>query len=325
MRRPLPPLNAVRAFEAAGRHESFARAAQELHVTPGAISRHVKTLEDLLGVRLFTRANRQVRLTPEAIVYHKAVVAAFDRLGDATSALAADRRERPLRVMCSEVVAMRWLFPRLPRIHASHPQMPLSFRTTLTSAELEFDRHASDLVIRVGHGPWPPELASHRMFDSQLVAICSARLIERGPPLATVGDLRAHALLGSGLRPQAWPRWLAAAGAPDLKPKRYIELENSALAYQAAEEGLGVALGERGFLGEDLRAGHLVIPLAFVLAGDEAFHLVYERQHERTPHLAAFRDWVLKEARLVRAALAEPVRVSGGAKRAATRSRRAAH
>ena len=321
MSRILPPLNAIRSFEAASRHQSFAMAAAELHVTPGAISRQIKLLEGMLGIRLFTRANRQVRLTTEAISYFKVVSDALDRLGDATGALLSDRRERPLRVMCSAIVAMRWLFPRLPRIHAKHPNMPLSFMTTLTPSGLEFDARAADVVIRIGKGHWAPELVSHRLFDSQLVAICSPRLLERGPPLCGVADLRGHTLLGSSLRPQAWSRWLEAAGRPGLAPKRFVEFENSALAYQAAEEGLGVALGERGFIGEDLRRKHLVLPLEFTLTGEEAFFLLYPKHSEHRAHLGDFRDWALREAQPVRAALARAPQTANDRPTASTLAR----
>lgn len=304
MSRPLPPLNAVRAFEAAARLQSFALAARELHVTPGAVSRQIKLLEATLGTQLFTRANRQVRLTPDATEYFKVVTDVLDRLGNATRAVRSQGRERPLRVMCAAIVAMRWLFPRLPHLQASHPHLRLDLTTALTTAHSDFDR--ADVVIRVGSGRFVADLARHRLFDSQLVAVCSPRLLDAGPRLREIADLRGHTLLTSGLRPHVWECWLKAAGHGDLEPKRMIEFENSALAYNAAEEGLGVALAERAFIAEDLRRRNLVIPLSFVLSGGEAFYLVYPRQSERKPQLAAFRDWILSEARPVRRALARP-------------------
>lgn len=304
MTRALPPLNAIRAFDAAARLESFALAARDLHVTPGAVSRQIRQLEESLGVLLFTRANRQVRLTPEGAEFLKAVIEAFDRLAGATAALRSEGRERPLHVMCAAIVAMRWLFPRLQHIHATHPHLPLTFTTTLTTAYSDFDR--ADVVIRIGSGRFVVDLARHRLFDSQLVAVCSPRLLESGPPLRDMADLRAHTLLTSGLRPHVWKHWLKAAGHGELAPKRVIEFENSTLTYDAAEKGLGVTLAERAFIGEDLRRRSLVIPLPFVLTGDEAFYLVYPKQSERKPHLAAFRDWVLAEARPVRRELAKP-------------------
>ena len=318
MTRALPPLNAIRAFDAAARLSSFELAAGDLHVTPGAVSRQIKQLEESLGVLLFTRANRQVRLTPEGTEFHKAVTEALDRLAGATAALRSEGRERPLHVMCAAIVAMRWLFPRLRHIHASHPQLPLTFTTTLTTAHSDFDR--ADVVIRIGSGRFVADLARHRLFDSQLVAVCSPRLLESGPPLRDVADLRAHTLFTSGLRPYVWRDWLEAAGHGDLVPKRVIEFENSTLTYEAAEKGLGVTLAERAFIGEDLRRRSLVIPLPFVLAGDEAFYLVYPKQSERKPHLAAFRDWVLAEARPVRRELAKPPQLARTATAGASRA-----
>lgn len=318
MNRTLPPLNSIRAFEAAARLEGFALAARELHVTPGAISRQIKLLEETLGVPLFTRANRQVRLTPEGAGYFKAVSEALDRLGTATTSLRSQGRERPLHVMCAAIVAMRWLFPRLRNIDARHPHVPLAFTTTLTTAHSDFDR--ADVVIRVGSGRFVADLARHRLFDSKLVAVCSPRLLETGPPLTEVADLRAHTLLTSGLRPHVWQLWLEAAGHGDLVPKRMIEFENSALTYNAAEKGIGITLAERAFIGEDLRRRSLVIPLPHVLSNEEAFYLVYPKQAERRPHLAAFRDWVLAEARPVRRELARPPQITraAGARRRRT-------
>ena len=156
-----PPLNSLRAFEAAGRCQSFTLAAEELHVTPGAVSRQIKTLEEKLGVSLFARNNREVRLTPDSKQYLDCLTEAFRRIDKSTSDLLDSRREKPLRIMCSMIVAARWLFPRLPRFLALHPNRHVSLTTALTPATSPIDTDVTDLVIRLGTGDWPSHIRSH--------------------------------------------------------------------------------------------------------------------------------------------------------------------
>lgn len=150
-----PPLNSLRAFEAAGRHKSFTLAADELHVTPGAVSLQIKALEETLGISLFARNNREVRLTPESKEYLDGLTEAFRKIDKSTSDLLDSRREKPLRIMCSKIVAARWLFPRLLRFLALHPNRHVSLTTALTPESLPIDSDVTDLVIRLGTGQWP--------------------------------------------------------------------------------------------------------------------------------------------------------------------------
>ncbi|MFC7397867.1 LysR substrate-binding domain-containing protein [Chelatococcus sp. GCM10030263] len=293
----LPPLNALRAFEAAARHQSFTLAAEELHVTPGAISRQIRTLEAALGVPLFVRNNRDVRLTRESEAYRDILSEAFRRINAGTDSLLNTRRDGPLRIVCSMVFAMRWLFPRLPRFHARYPYRHIAVATSLSTIPFQFDTEAADAIIRLGTDEWPSNIVNHRLFGSELVAICSPKLLESGPPLNTPDDLRNHTLLYSALRPHSWPRWLRSAGVTNFDfDKAAVRLESSALTYPAAMEGLGVALGERALLGDDVVKGRLITPLNFCHKNPESFHLIYPRETENVQRLKEFRAWVLQEA-----------------------------
>lgn len=291
-----PPLNSLRAFEAAGRHKSFTLAADELHVTPGAVSRQIKALEETLGISLFARNNREVRLTPESKEYLDGLTEAFRRIDKSTSDLLDSRRERPLRIMCSMIVAARWLFPRLPRFLALHPNRHVSLTTALTPESLPIDSDVTDLVIRLGTGQWPSYIRSHLLLPSEQIVICSPKLLERGPPLRTVADLKNHTLLYSSLRPNAWPRWFETAGIKAAEFSNSIAFETSALAYEAAVEGMGVALGEIALISEDVKTGRLIAPFKIYHPNPESFYLLYPKKIEAVPALNEFCVWALDEA-----------------------------
>jgi LysR family transcriptional regulator, glycine cleavage system transcriptional activator len=297
----LPSLNAVRSFEAAARHQSFTLAATDLHVTPGAISRQIKSLESTLLVRLFTRQKSEVRLTPEGKDYFKAITDALQLIDGATRRLCDAPGQHPLRVTCSVLFAMRWLFPHLSRFHPERTELQLSLPTVLMPPGTEFDSHQCDAVIRLDNGKRGPKIACHCLFESELVAMCSPKLIANGPPLRRPDDLRHHRLLCSALRAEAWSKWLGAARLSNIDVARATMFESSTLAYQAAIDGLGVAIGERALIDDDLAHGRLIVPFEISYAGTDAFYLLYPRQAESAANLREFRDWIVKEARAVRA------------------------
>jgi LysR family glycine cleavage system transcriptional activator len=298
----LPPLNALRAFEAAGRHGSFTLAAEELHVTPGAISRQIALLEGILGVQLFTRGHREVRLTPDSLHYLAALTDAMRRMDAATTRLQAAREARPLRIMCSANLATRWLFPRLRDFHAQFPGRHVLLVTSLTAASTAFDSDSTDILIRAGSGDWPATLVAHRLFGSELTPVCAPSLLRQGRGLREPADLRRQTLLVSEIRPEGWGRWLAMVGLPPLEEFTVQRFESSALAYEAAAEGLGVAMGERQLVEDDLRKGRLVAPWPVSQPQPESFYLIHQRRGESLPQLREFRDWILAGARPARAA-----------------------
>ena len=292
----LPPLNALRAFEAAGRHNSFTLAAQELHVTPGAISRQIKSLEESMGTPLFVRNNRELRLTPEAQILLENLTEAFRRIDKSVTDFHAARREQPLRIMCSMMVAARWLFPRLPRFHQQHPQHHIALTTSLAPPTALVQTDAADVTIRLGTGPWPQNIRAHLLFPSVQSVICSPQLLARELPIDTPADLKHHTLLCSALRPDAWPRWLHAAGVASVDLKNCIAFETSALAYEAAVEGMGVALGESALIADDIKRGRLTSPFELKFSNPESFYLIYPRKIEAMPALKDFCAWILAEA-----------------------------
>ena len=289
----LPPLNAIRAFEAAGRHSSFSLAAQELHVTPGAVSRQIALLEATLGVPLFVRANREVRLTADGLQYLAGLTDALRRIDTSTRRLMEARQGRPLRVMCSANLATRWLFPQLRDFHARFPDRHVLLVTSLTSAEAAFDFDQTDILIRAGTGSWPSDLVGHRLFGSELTPVCAPRLLRREQGLREPADLRRQTLLISNLRPEGWDSWLSTAGLPDLSHFTVQRFESSVLAYEAAAEGLGVAIGETLLVEDDLRKGRLVAPWPISQHQPESFYLIHQQQAESLPQLREFRDWIL--------------------------------
>jgi LysR family transcriptional regulator, glycine cleavage system transcriptional activator len=290
-------MNAIRAFEAAAQHESFARAAEDLHVTAGAVSRQVKALEKMLQIPLFTRTNSEARLTPEGRAYFNTVTEALRLIDGATSRLLNARRQRPIRVSCSVLFAMRWLFPRLSRFQFEHAQFQLSLPTTLMPVGTEFDADHLDVVIRLGSGNWGPEVSCHHLFASELVVICSPKFLE-GKILKRPSDLVRFPLLYSALRADAWPGWFKVAGLPADELRNATMLESSTLAYQAAIDGLGIAIGERRFIDDDIKHKRLVVPFREVYASSESFFIICPRHAERNQRLREFRDWIVNEAHL---------------------------
>ncbi len=298
MTRRLPPLNALRAFEAAGRHVSFTRAADELHVTPGAISRQIKTLEDFLGVELFERGNRDLRITDAGRAYVGSLTEIFERINGATTRLLNAHRERPLHVHCAMTFTLRWLMPRLPRFHKLNPKREIRLTTTLAPAPMHLlDSGDVDLTIQLGRGDWDG-LVAHRLAGGELIPVCSPKLFPKTLALARVGELRGQMLLHSLARPEDWRDWLEAAGASGIDPARGLRFETSALAYQAAIDHMGVAIGQMALVIGDLEAGRLVPAVDFVFQSGNAYYLTYIESAAKNPQLIEFRDWIIREAAL---------------------------
>lgn len=292
----LPPLNALRAFEAAGRHVSFTRAADELHVTPGAISRQIKTLEDFLGVELFERGNRDLRISDAGHAYVVALTDVFERINGATTRLLNANRERSLNVHCAMTFTLRWLMPRLPRFHKLYPKREIRLTTTLAPVPMHLLNSGDvDLTIQLGRGDWDG-LVAHRLAGGELIPVCSPRLLAASLPPGRVSELGRHTLLHSLARPDDWRDWLEAAGASGVDPVRGLRFETSALAYQAAIDGMGVAIGQMALVIEDLEAGRLVPAVDFVFQSGNAYYLTYIESVAKNPQLIEFRDWIIHEA-----------------------------
>jgi LysR family glycine cleavage system transcriptional activator len=294
----LPPLNALRAFEASGRHLSITKAAQELHVTAAAVSHQVKALEDYLDVKLFRRVGNVLFLTDAGQACLPGLRAGFAGLEQAMEALRYHDRRGPLLLSVAPVFASKWLIPRLDDLHAAHPDVDVRISATLELAE--FERDGIDAAVRVGRGRYPG-LVAHRLFGESVIPMCSPALANGDPPLRDPADLRHHVLLhfdwpGREQVVPDWAAWLRATGVLGVDPGRGPRFAQPDYAMQAAIEGAGVVLGWRSLAQADLNAGRLTTPFDLPLPMDVAFYLVYPETAAARAKLAAFRDWLLANA-----------------------------
>ena len=293
----LPPLNAVRAFEAAARRGSFVEAAADLNVTHWAIGKQVRLLEDWFGVPLFERRSRGVALTDEGAELLADVSVAFFRLSEATGKLrrpeVARRVSGVVRVNVQSSFALRWLFPRLTRFQEQFPNIDI--RLSTTSRKLRYIGSAFDIGVRSA-----PEkgagLRSEPLMTDRRRPACSPELL-RKRPVETVHDLRHHTILHSATTRSSWSHWLSLAGAADLKGFRQLELEHVYLQLQAAVDGLGVALASMPLIEGDIAAGRLVCPIAAPEWNAGRYELVMNEDRAENPAVRAFRDWIVGAAR----------------------------
>ena len=303
-RRRLPPLNALRAFEAAARHLNFRRAADELSVTPGAVSQQIQNLEDYVGAALFKRTPKGLLLTDAAQTALPALREAFDRLAEAASLLTAAVDGRRLTITAAPSFAAKWLVPRLGKFEEAHPQVDVWLSAgievvDLTSGEV-------DLAIRYGSGRYPG-LEVARLMSEAVLPVASPDLLAR-QPLAEPADLVNHVLLHDG-SPELddscpdWSMWLAARGLKNVDGARGPRFNQSSLVIEAAVNGRGVALAKRTLAQADLDAGRLVAPLQIATAVDFAYYLVHPKAKGRLPQVKAFVAWITAEAEAHEAAL----------------------
>lgn len=316
----LPPLNALRAFEAVARHLSMKRAADELHVTPAAVSHQIKGLERHLGVALFRRLNRALILTDEGQLCLPGVREGFERLARAMDPLSARERRSVLVASVAPSFATRWLVPRLDRLAAAHPDLEL--RITADMALADFRRDDVDVAIRFGAGQYPG-LRSDKLFSDTVAPMCSPRLTSGRAALKRPADLPRFTLLhddslNADSTATDWASWLKAAGVDDPNPHRGPHFNHSDHALQAAINGLGVVLGRRALAEDDLAEGRLVAPFDLHLPLGFAYHLVCPELLADRPKVVAFREWLLAELSQPRPGAA-PAR-----KRARVRRRRGA-
>ena len=303
-RRRLPPLNALRAFEAAARHLNFSRAADELAVTPGAVSQQIQNLEDYVGAALFKRTPKGLLLTDAAQTALPALREAFDRLAEAASLLTAAVDGRRLTVTVAPSFAAKWLVPRLGRFEERHPQVDVWL-----SAGIEIVDFASgeiDVAIRYGAGRYPG-LEVVKLMSETVIPVMSPALLETNP-LETPVDLANHILLHDG-SPDAdescpdWAMWLAARGIKGVDGARGPRFNQSSLVIEAAVGGRGVALAKRALAQADLDAGRLIAPLQIETDVDFAYFVVHPRAKGRLPQVKAFVSWITAEAAAHEAAL----------------------
>jgi LysR family glycine cleavage system transcriptional activator len=292
MLRRLPSLNALKAFEAAARYESFTKAADELSVTQGAVSHQVKALEAELGLRLFNRERQRLVITDAGRSYLEVVRDAFDRLAVGTNRLVQLQKTGVLTVSTSPNFATKWLVHRLGKFVEAHPDIDL--RVSASLQHIDFAREDIDLAIRHGDGQWPG-MSVTRLCAEELFPVCSPKFVRGRSALRSPSDLGDHILLHVDDR-VGWSKWLEAADVAATAVDRGPIYNQASMAIDAAVAGQGIALARTALAAWDLRAGRLVRPFAHVLKAPYAYWIVYPKSTADLPKISTFRDWLLAEA-----------------------------
>jgi LysR family transcriptional regulator, glycine cleavage system transcriptional activator len=291
MARRLPPLNALPSFEATARLLSFSKAADELHVTHGAVSRAVRHLEDRLGVQLFVRATRSITLTTVGSAFAAAVRIALDRLAAAAAATAREQSSGVLSVSTLDSFAAKWLVPRLFRFRQAHGDIDVRLSTSEKLADFISD--GIDIAIRYGQGHYPG-VVTELLMQEDLSPVCSPKLLEGRHPLRSPSELRYHTLIHDEFHID-WATWLRIAGITDVDPHRGPMFHSSEHAVQAAIQGEGVILGRSALIADDLAAGRLVRPFSVTVPAGLAYYIAYPARAVQRRKVKVFRDWLLDE------------------------------
>lgn len=288
----LPSIKALLAFESAARRLSFIHASKELNVTPGAISRQIQTLEALLDRKLFTRRHKQVELTQTGRDYLAEITAPLQRIADATARFRGIGGSGAISICAYPTVAIRWLIPRWGRFYDRHPNIDLQLTTTLNP--VDFERGGFDFAMQVlPKGSHFEGLSVQKLLDVDLLPVCSPAV---GEKLQQPSDLAGMTLIHCAPRPLDWHHWLESTGVSGVDPSKGLRFESLNLAFQAAIEGLGVAIGIEALIEEDLAQGRLIRPFDIRRHSQRPFHLVYPTARVNDENFVAFRDWVLEEA-----------------------------
>ncbi len=297
-----PGLRSLRAFDAAARHLSFTRAADDMNVTPAAISHQIRELEDQIGAALFTRTSRTMRLTREGEILRVAAAESLETLTRSLQRIRKLKNQQQLKVSASPSVGAKWLVPRLERFMAAMPGAEV--RLDVSSALMDFDRDDVDIAIRFGKGNYPG-LKVDLLFHDHVFPVCSPKLMAGAKPLKTPRDLLKHQLIhldweAQGLPWPNWRMWMLAAGVTDFDDSSGLHFGQTSLAVQAAIDGLGVALGDSNLVADDLAAGRLVKPFELSLRAPPQFsyYIISPLETADSPMVKAFREWALKEAEL---------------------------
>ncbi|WP_340616413.1 transcriptional regulator GcvA [Xenorhabdus entomophaga] len=293
MSKRLPPLNALRVFDAAARHLSFTKAAEELFVTQAAVSHQMKSLEDFLGLKLFRRRNRSLLLTEDGQSYYLDIKEIFTAINDATRKLQARSAKGALTVSLSPSFAIQWLVPRLSGFNQSFPGIDVRIQ----AIDREEDKLTDDVDVAIfyGRGNWPG-LRTDRLYPEYLLPVCSPALLAGDRPLKTPSDLARHTLLHDSSRRD----WQAYIRQLDMQQQINVQqgpiFSHSAMVIQAAVHGQGVALANNVMAQNEIDAGRLVCPFNDVLVSKNAFYLVCHDNQAELGKIAAFRKWILTQA-----------------------------
>jgi len=297
MARKFPPLNALRAFEAAARNLSFTKAADELHVTQAAISHQVKLLEEHLGLPLFRRLNRRLMLTEAGQLYLPVLRDAFDAIAAGTARLNQDRASGALHVSVLPSLAAKWLLPRMSRFRDRHPEIDVM--VSANNRLIDFADGSFEMAIRYGNGNYPG-LRIDLLLGDEVFPVCSPRLREGPHPLMTPADLKYHTLLHDEVsrRDESpdWQSWLKAAGVTGVDWTRGPGFSDSSMVIEAAAAGQGVALAHRWLAAADLESGRIVMPFGPTVPSLYSYYAVSPPAVAESRRVRLFREWLLEQA-----------------------------
>jgi LysR family glycine cleavage system transcriptional activator len=291
----LPPLNALRAFEAIARHLSFARAADELHVTPAALSHQIRALEDQLGLDLFHRRTRAIELTEAGRLIYPGLQSGFETVRNAMRQLERTRERNVLVISATPGLVAKWLMPRLWRFLQTHPEIDARVSATLKLADFEAD--GVDAAIRLSKG-LIPALHMEKLFDDTMLPVCAPALIEQGlrsPPDLVRFPLIHYDFATSQHAPPTWADWFAAVRLDGIDATRGLRVNVADHALDAAVSGAGVSLSHKLIASDDVHAGRLITPFGPELPLASTVYFVCPRGHETRPNVRAFRDWLFAE------------------------------
>jgi LysR family transcriptional regulator, glycine cleavage system transcriptional activator len=301
-----PGLRSLRAFAASARHLSFSKAAEEIGVTPAAISHQIKEIEDQLRVSLFIRNSRTMTLTREGEILAIAAQESLETLSRAVKRVKRLENRNQIKVSSSPSLAAKWLVPRLDDFLGLVPGADV--RLDVSSMLVDFERDDIDIAIRFGEGKYPG-MDSVLLFQDTVFPVCSPSIITKETPLSQPRDLLKHKLihLDYDLQSSApwpnWKMWMAAAGIKDFDERAGLHFRQTSLTVQAAIDGMGVALGDSNLVADDLAAGRLVKPFELALSTPPqfAYYIITPRNAPPNPLVGLFRDWCLKEAHVTEA------------------------
>jgi LysR family transcriptional regulator, glycine cleavage system transcriptional activator len=300
MHEAMPPLNALRAFEAAARHQSLTKAAQELHVTAGALSHQIRGLEELLGLKLFERGVRSIALTPAGRQLYPGLHTGFSHIHDAVTALSRESQQRVLVLSTPPGFTSKWLAARLYRFASAYPEIDIRVSSSIGNANFTTDGVDAAIRNMPSDAAADPALVVEKLIELTLLPVCSPRLIEAHGPLQRPEGLKRVPLihddtLAGRAKVSTWAEWFEAAGVEGVDVSRGLRFNSSDHALDAAGEGAGVLLAHDVLAYDDLRTGRLVIAVEFALRSDRAYHFVCPKSRREHPNVQAFRSWIKQE------------------------------
>ncbi|NRB72707.1 MAG: transcriptional regulator GcvA [Xanthomonadales bacterium] len=295
MRKRLPPLNALRAFEAAARNKSFKGAAEELFVSHSAISHQVRRLEQYLSIDLFRRVSRGVELTRAGRIYYPVLREAFDMIDEGTDLVLSPEAPGTLTVQVYSTFAIRWLIPRLPAFREAHPDVHVRLHTS--QSDVNFEHEDVDICVMLGQRV-QPDVHYDYLFSSQTFPVCSPALARGRSPLREPADLAHHTIIQVYPSRHDWAHWLEQNGVEGIEPDGGLLFDSYDLALNTAIQGLGVALGLEPFVNRDLEAGTLVEAFPGARVNHRGtWYLACRKEKTDNEKVCAFRDWLLAEVK----------------------------